>query len=181
MKSLLFFLLTVVLMTGGCTHVMSEAGLAVIDRSITYSDIKKSPEALAGKVILVGGVIAETRSSGDVMQIEIAQLDLLTNGVPDDTSHSGGRFLAVSGELLDPLFYRPGMLITLIGEIKGQKIQSLDGAEYRYPVISAKEIRLFRASDSFSGSQNNPYQNKVSDGRSMLRPPGITAEEPRRP
>jgi outer membrane lipoprotein len=156
---------------GGCAHVMSEQGLAQTDSSISYAAIKKNPEALAGKIVLVGGHLADIRSSGDVIQLEVAQLELLSNGVPNETSRSEGRFLVVSGELLDPLIYRPGMLITVIGEIKGQKVQKLDGADYHYPLVSAKEIRLFRATDLSPAHPDNPYQNKVGDERYMLRPP----------
>lgn len=177
-RTLVWLIFVLALNLGGCAHVMSEAGLAGVDRSITYADIRTRPETLVGTRVLVGGVIAGTRSSGDFMQLEIAQLELLENGVPDESSPSGGRFLIVSGELLDPLFYRPGLLITVIGEIKGQKIQRLEGADYRYPLLSAKELRLFRASDLSSGRQANPYQSEFGDGRFMLRPPGGVAVEP---
>lgn len=157
---------------GGCAHVMSPPGLALVDRSVNYADIKQNPEMLAGKNVLVGGVIVGTISGGDVLQLEVIQLELLSNGVPDETSHSGGRFLVVSGELLDPLLYSPGMLVTIIGEIKGQRIQKLEATDYRYPLISVKEIRLFRASDLSPMRPSNPYQNEFGDGRFMLRPPG---------
>jgi outer membrane lipoprotein len=158
---------------------MSESGLALADRSITYADIKSNPEALAGKNVLVGGIIAETRSSGDVLQLEVAQLELFSNGVPDDASVSAGRFLVVSGELLDPLFYRPGMFVTVIGEIKGQKVQKLAGVDYSYPLISAKEIRRFMAAEALPNRMPNPYQNQVGDERYMLRQPGAIEGERR--
>lgn len=181
MKRLVLSVFVLAGIVGGCAHVISDAGLALADRSITYSDIRKNPEMLAGRNVLIGGVIAGTQSNGDVLQLEVAQLELFDNGVPDELSASAGRFLAVSGELLDPMFYRPGLLVTIVGEIKGQRIQKLEGADYRYPLISAKEIRLFRASDLSSGRPSNPYQNQFGDGRFMLRPPGAVKEEPRNP
>ena len=165
----------------GCSHVMSDAGLSTVDRSIIYADIKMNPETLAGKNVIVGGIIADNISSGDVVQLEVAQLELLSNGVPDEFSASAGRFLAISGELLDPLIYRPGLLVTIIGEIKGQKILKLEGVDYRYPLISAKEIRLFRASDLSPSRTANPYQNQMGDVRPMLRPPGALGGQPLRP
>lgn len=181
MRRMLLFVIALFGLLGGCAHVMSEAGLATVDRSIPYADIKKNPEVLVGKNVLIGGVIADTRSSGDVMQLEVAQLELHSNGVPDESSHSSGRFLVVSGELLDPVFYRPGSFVTVIGEIKGQRVQKLGGADYRYPLVSAKEIRLFREPDASIRRLVNPYQNQVSDDRFMLRPPGLLEGEPRRP
>jgi outer membrane lipoprotein len=172
MKRILWFMVAIAGIVGGCTHVMSEAGRALVDRSITYSDIKMNPEKIAGKNVLIGGIIAGNSSSGDVMQLEVAQLELLSNGVPDESSRSAGRFLIVSGELLDPLFYRPGMLITVIGEIKGQQTKTLEGVFYRYPLISAKELHLFRASELPPNRPANPYQNQFGDERFMLRPAG---------
>lgn len=180
MKRLVLFVFSLVGILGGCSHVMSDAGLSTVDRSIMYADVRKNPESFAGKNIMIGGIIADNIGKGDVIQLEVAQLELLCNGVPDESSASAGRFIAVSGELLDPLFYRPGLLVTIIGEIKGQKIQKLEGVDYRYPLISAKEIQLFRASDLSPNHATNPYQNQIGDIRPMLRPPGALGEEPRR-
>lgn len=181
MKRLVVFYVVLVSFLTGCAHVMSEPGLALVDRSINYTDIRKNPETFAGKHVLVGGIIVGTRSSGDVMQLEVAQLELLSNGVPNDLLMSGGRFLVVSGELLDPLFYRPGALITIIGEIKGQAIQKLEGADYRYPLVSAKEIRVFPTTDGSFNRPVNPYQSQIGDKKFMLRPPGMLEGEVRHP
>ncbi len=159
---------------------MSEAGLRLADRSVPYAEVNNNPEKFAGKVILLGGIIAGTRSSGDVIMLEVAQLELFNSGVPDEFSKSGGRFLAVSGELIDPVIYRPGQFVTIIGEVKGKKIQHLEGADYPYPLISVKELRLFRSSEPFTTYPNNPYQNQVGDSKFLLRPPGPADGEPRR-
>lgn len=172
--------MSLMVIMGGCAHVMSETGLKLADCSVPYTEVKKNPEQFAGKIILVGGIIAGTQSSGDVIMLEVAQLELFNNGVPDEFSPSGGRFLAVSGELMDPVIYRPGRFVTIIGEVKGKKIQHLEGADYPYPLISVKELRLFRASEPFATYPNNPYQNQVGDAKFMLRPPGPTDGEPRR-
>ena len=176
MRCLVLFSLVLAGLLGGCTHVMSESALAVADSSITYAGIKSNPEVLAGKNVLVGGIIAGISSSGDLLELEVAQLELLSNGVPDESSQSAGRFLVISGELLDPLFFKRGSLVTVIGEIKGQRKQKLEGTDYRYPLISAKEIRLFRPSDLSSGRPANPYRHEMGDGTFLLRPPGSSGQ-----
>lgn len=163
----------------GCAHVMSEAGLKSADRSICYADIARNPEGLVGKVVLVGGQIAGTRGGGDVIMLEVVQLGLLNNGVPDEFSPSGGRFLAVSSELLDPLIYTPGKFVTIIGEVKGKRIQKIDGADYPFPLVAVRELRLFRPSEPFATYTGNPYQQDVDDRRFRLRPPGQAIGEPR--
>lgn len=178
MKTVLLILLSFFL--GGCAHVMSEAGLKQVRHVTPYSEIRNNPEKLAGEHVLVGGIIAGIKSSGDVIMLEVTQLELLNNGVPDESSPSGGRFLAVSSELLDPLIYKPGNFVTIIGEIKGKTVQKLESVDYSYPLVSVKEIRMFRASEPFATYPGNPYQNRFGDGKLMLRPPGPESGEPKR-
>lgn len=163
----------------GCAHVMSEENLKLVDTTITYGDLSRNPDVFVGKTVLVGGIIAGVRSSGDVAMLEVSQLELFNNEVPDEDSKSGGRFLAISTELIDPVIYRPGKLVTIIGEVKGRKVQKIDGVDYPYPLISAKELRLFRASEQ-GPDHRNPYQNQFGDDKFLRRPPGLADGEPRR-
>lgn len=167
-------------MLSGCAHVISESGLKQADRTLEYRALTAQPEQYSGKVVLVGGVVAGVRNSGDLLMLEIVQLDLLKNGVPDEWARSEGRFMAVSSELLDPVVFKPGKLVTIVGEVKGKTVQKLEGADYPYPLISVREIRLFRPSEPFATYPDNPYQSRVGDGRLILSPPGPADGEPRR-
>jgi outer membrane lipoprotein len=173
-------ILATMLFLSGCAHVMSEANLKLVDQSISFSDLKANPEALVGKTVLVGGIIAGVNSSGDVAMLEVTQLELFKNEVPNEESRSGGRFLAISTELIDPVIYRPGKLVTIIGEVKGKKIQKIDGADYPYPLIAVKELRLFRPSEPLVDTGSNPYENRYGDDKFLGRPPGLADGEPRR-
>ena len=163
----------------GCSHVISESSLKLVDQSVSYRDLQTRPEAFVGKTVLVGGVIAGLESSGDISTLEVARLELLKNGVPDEQSRSTGRFLAVSSQLIDPMFFRPGHLITIVGEVKGRKVRKLNEADYPYPLIAIREMRQFRASEAFAPPWN-PYQNQFGDEKFLGRPPGLTDGEPRR-
>lgn len=179
MKRLILCIIALSSALAGCAHVMSDTALALADRSISYTTIKKNPEVLTGKIVLLGGVITGNRSSGDLMQLEVAQLPLLSNGVPDEYSPSEGRFLLISGELLDPAHYSPGVFITAIGEIRGQKIQKLVGVDYRYPLVSAREIKLFQPVEAAPEQPDNPYQNRMT-GKTVLRPAATDLAAPQK-
>lgn len=171
---------SIMILLCGCAHVMSEENLRLVDRSVKYAELSERPEAFTGRTVLLGGIIAGIRSSGDVIMLEVARLELFDNEVPNENLPSGGRFLAMSSDLIDPVIYRPGKLVTIIGEVKGKKVQKIDGADYPYPLISAKELRLFRASGP-AFKDINPYQNKFSDEKFLRRPPGLADGEPRWP
>lgn len=167
-----------VVFSTGCSHVMSEESRKQVDASISYQVIAAKPDSNVGKTIMVGGILAGIRGSRDVTTYEIAQLELLSNGVPDETSASGGRFLAVSTELSEPLVHPTGSLVTLVGIVKGKKIEQRDGADYPYPLLTVKEMKFFRPSRDLPDLHPNPYQPVVGDERFILSPPGLPGGEP---
>ena len=169
-----------ILLLSGCAHVMSEANLKLVDRSIRYERLHTNPDAFAGKTVLLGGIIAGATTTGDLSQLEVAQLELFNNEVPNEFSNSGGRFLAISAEPIDPVIYSRGKFVTIIGEVKGRKVQQRDGADYPYPLISVKELRLFQPVEPLPETEN-PYQNRIGDEKFQLRPPGLPGGEPIRP
>ncbi len=150
------FLLATILLLAGCTHVISKESLALVDPTITFSMLKENPEAHMGKFVLLGGVIAAVRNSSDGGEMEIVQYELDSRGRPENATMSSGRFLVQSGEFLDPMVFSPGLHVTLVGRIIGEKTLPLDGIAYRYPVISATEVRLLKP-DQDSTYPGFPY------------------------
>lgn len=164
----------------GCAHVMSAENLKLVDRSIGYGELNAHADTLVGKTVLVGGIIETVRSSGDVTMLEVSELELFKNEVPNEDSPAGGRFLAISTELIDPASYRLGKLVTIIGEVKGRQVMKIDDTDRSYPLIAVKELRLFRPSEQ-SSDIVNPYQNQYGDDKFLRRPPGLSGGEPGSP
>jgi outer membrane lipoprotein len=88
-------------------------------------------------------MIIETRNTPEGTSIEVLQRPLDRQGRPLETDDTGGRFIIESPQFLDSAVYRPGKRISLVGEVSGQEVRPLGGIHYRYPVIAAKEIRLW--------------------------------------
>jgi outer membrane lipoprotein len=140
-------LIIIVLLFTGCTTVISEQSRKLVDTNDSFKVIKQTPDAYIGKHVMVGGRIANVRNSAEGAQLEIVQFELSTAGYPEETFLSYGRFLATSSSYMDPLVYRRGMLITLVGEIKGKKTMRLDDMDYTYPVLTMREWHVWRGSD----------------------------------
>ena len=62
---------------------------------------------------------------------------------PQETTASEGRFLILADKYLDPYLFRRGKKITVAGEILGEKIKPLGEMDYRYPILSSKQIYLW--------------------------------------
>jgi outer membrane lipoprotein len=155
------FILMLSFLLSGCVTIVSDQIRPLIDQSIGFSDLKANPDNYLGKYLLLGGKIIASSSSSDISRMEIMQVTIDKDGVPTDLDSSSGRFIAESPSFYDSAIYQPNSLVTIVGEVKGKREQSLDGAPYLYPVVSIKEIYLWDP-DKFSRRPTrpeNPYVN----------------------
>lgn len=115
--------------------------LAQVDQSISFTDLRSSPNAYIGRTVLFGGISLKSDRVRDRTEIEILQLPLVASMPSDQRSQSEGRFIAVrSGEFLDPEVIGREAPLTIIGEVKEAVVKSLDESEYQYPVLEIKHL-----------------------------------------
>jgi outer membrane lipoprotein len=118
-----------------------------VDPSLTIGQIQKNPPLYVGKMVLWGGVIAETVNQKNETVLKIIQTDLDFQKRPVNPDKSSGRFIIQTPGFLDPAIYTQGRLISVLGEVVGKEVFPLGGIEYTYPVILAKEIQLWERED----------------------------------
>ena len=147
MKYSRFFIVLAFFLCAGCAHVISEESMRLVDRSLSFAMLKENPDRHVGSNVLLGGVIASVSNSKRLGELEVVQFELDSDYMPVESHHSGGRFLAQTDGFLDPLVYKPGRLVTIVGELKGHKTLPLDQVEYDYPIIGIREIYLWRQAD----------------------------------
>jgi outer membrane lipoprotein len=143
MHILSLLIITLPLLLQGCTYAISSDIVRTADRTVTFDKLQADPPAFKGKTVILGGVIDRIRNSRTGTLIEIVQKELDYWGKPLRTDRTGGRFLVVQPRHLDPLVYAPGRDITVAGEVTGAEEPSLADATARYPLITAREIKLW--------------------------------------
>lgn len=126
----------------GCTHIISEKSLELADPGITFGKLRENPDAYRGKFVILGGSVAEVRKGGDGVQLEVVQFPLDSTEMPEMTSESGGRFMVSLPREHASVLFRPGMVVTMAGEVAGGMTRPLKGADYVLPVIVVKEIHI---------------------------------------
>lgn len=142
-------MLSAFLLLSGCAHVMSEKARSLVDRTIPFSRLRADPDSFIGRYVMLGGIIAGVRNEKDGSLLEVVQSPLGSDDMPEEASHaSGGRFLAVTPEFLDPLVYKAERRITLIGQVRGKQNRPLDTLDYTYPVISIMEMHVWKKSET---------------------------------
>ncbi|MGA7826822.1 MAG: Slp family lipoprotein [Geobacteraceae bacterium] len=147
MKKIILFCASF-LFLAGCAHVMSEESRNLVDPSIQFQSLRANPDSYVGKYVMLGGTIAGVQNSKDGSQLEVVQSPLESDDLPEEVSHSsGGRFLATTSHFLDPIVYKMGRRVTVIGQVEGKKILPIDQIEYTYPIISIREIHVWSQSE----------------------------------
>jgi outer membrane lipoprotein len=132
------------LLLSACTPVISPQLMEQVDLNLTYSLLASRPDEFKGKIVLLGGSIVQTVPKPKESEIEIVQKQLSSSGEPYLTDKSEGRYLVVVDRFLDPAIYRSGRDITVAGEVQGSVLRRLGEIDYRYPVIAASELHLWK-------------------------------------
>jgi outer membrane lipoprotein len=137
---LLFFLL---LTLSACAPTISKQLRQQADAGLSFPVLAADPEAYQGKIVILGGVIAQTTAKTGQTELEIVQKPLDSFNVPETTDTSQGRFLVLAEQFLDPLIYKKDRKITVAGEVTGSEVRKLDELDYRYPVLKSLELKLW--------------------------------------
>jgi outer membrane lipoprotein len=128
----------------GCTRPISKQSMALVDHTITFSALRTEPEKHVGQYVLLGGVIARVTNSQQGSELEVVQSELESRERPGDTTSSQGRFLIRTDSFLDPVIYRIGLPVTVVGIFKGLERRPLLQMEYSYPLLVMQEIHLWQ-------------------------------------
>lgn len=140
-RCVLFFL--VVAGLSACAPAMSKKIRQEADQSLSFPLLASDPDAYKGKIVILGGVIANTTAKTGQTELEIIQKPLDSANKPETTDRSDGRFLVVADSFLDPMIYKKDRKITVAGEVVGSEVRKVNELDYRYPVIKSQELKLW--------------------------------------
>jgi outer membrane lipoprotein len=143
-RGCLWLLIAWLALTGmGCTHVISQPLRQQAQPPVSFAELKTNPEALKGRMVIVGGEILQTTNLRDSTRIEVLQRPLSDSESPKLTETTGGRFMALCKEYLDPAVYAQQRRITVAGKVLGTYEGKVGEADYTYPLVSCEETHIF--------------------------------------
>ena len=146
-SSLLLPVILGILFAGsGCAPPFSEELLQTVDRSLSLERLRNDPGRYRGTVVMLGGMIIDVKNTAEGTFVEVLQKPLDRRGRPQKTDRTEGRFLARSGQYLDSAVYLAGRDLTIVGEVSGERTLLLGEVDYRYPVITIRDTRLWEPS-----------------------------------
>lgn len=137
------FLILLLTTFAACAPSISKQIRQQADQSLSFPVLAADPDAYKGKIVILGGVIAQTTPKPGQTELEIVQKPLDYFNEPETTDRSEGRFLVIADRFLDPLIYKKDRKITVAGEVAGSEVRKLDELDYLYPVIKSQELKLW--------------------------------------
>ncbi len=136
-------ILGLLLSVSGCAPVISQSVRDQVDKSLTFGEVFKDPEAHKGSVVVWAGAIIGANNTQEGTLIEVLQRPSDFFGAPEQTDRTEGRFLVLYPSYLDVAVYSKGREVTVGREIAGKKIKPLGEIQYSYPFVVAKELYLW--------------------------------------
>ncbi len=141
----------------GCAHVISPEVRQAMKRDLSFPLVLQDPDSFQGEMVIWGGVIIETQNLTNGTSLTLLEAPLDSQGFPEDAEHSRGRFMARTSAYLDPEVYQKGRKVTVAGEVVGKEVRALGETQYRYPVLSVRELHLWKEPERVYGWPYGPY------------------------
>ena len=127
----------------GCAHAISESLRAQAEPMIPFAQLRANPEAYKERTVVLGGEILNTDNLRDGTRLEVLQKPLDRSEAPQVGDDTGGRFMALCQNYLDPAVYAKGRRVTVAGRVLGSFRGKVGEVEYVYPLISCEETHLW--------------------------------------
>ena len=124
----------------GCAHVVSDQVRTQADPGIPVVSLFNNPDSFRGAIVILGGIIASSKNTGQGTFLEVVEKPLDYRGRPAKSDQSTGRFIILHEGYLETEIYSAGKHVTAAGKVLGKKIQPL--GEINYPYVFIKSIEL---------------------------------------
>lgn len=140
------------ILVGCATSTVVPASLeAQLDKTLTFSQIRDSPDSYRGHLLVLGGEVLSAKRLKEGTRIEVLEIPLDRSLQPEtDRTLSRGRFFAIQKDFLDPATLPPGTRVTVVGEASGSVTDKLDETEYTYPVVLIRSLKVWAKTEPYS-------------------------------
>ncbi len=114
------------------------------DTTLTPSIASEGFETVRGRRVVWGGIVVATTNHADHTVIEVLGYPLDKRTRPLTEARAQGRFLVRREGYLETVDYAPGRAVTAGGLLSGVEEGKVGEASYRYPVLSADALHLWK-------------------------------------
>lgn len=91
-----------------------------------------------------GGTILSMENNAEGSCFEILSRPLNSYGRPTSSDQDLGRFLACDKTFREPETYKPGRMVTVVGNVTGTENRQVGEFEYAYPTVDVEYLHLWK-------------------------------------
>ncbi len=129
-------------LTAGCASKPSSISLAEVD-DVTLTQVRNDYAAYQDSLVRWGGVVTEVENRADETWIFLVSRALKNDEKPIIDGQSEGRFIASFSGFIDPLVYKRGRPLTVIGVVEGNTVLPIGEYEYNFPIVTVRDSHLW--------------------------------------
>lgn len=111
--------------------------------SPSLQSAQQQTETFKSHTVRWGGMITRIENKQSHSQLEIIALPLGSDGQPQQSDQSPGRFIALVDQFLEPEVYSPERMITIVGTLQTSETRKIGEFPYVYPVIQVEHYYLW--------------------------------------
>ena len=136
------FLLLLTVCVGCASNPPSSVSQAVVE-DVSLAQVRSAGDAYLGTAVRWGGVVTEVENKADKTWVFLVGRALKDNEKPISDSPSEGRFIASFGGFIDPLVYKTGRPLTVVGSIEGSTVRPIGEYDYQFPIVTVRDSHLW--------------------------------------
>lgn len=138
-----FSFIMLLLIAGGCASKQaSSISQAVVD-DISLAQARSAGDTYLGSTVRWGGIVTEVQNKADITWVFLVGRVLRDNEKPISDSPSDGRFIASFSGFVDPLVYKVGRPLTVVGSLEGSAIRAIGEYDYQFPIVAVRDSHLW--------------------------------------
>ena len=127
----------------GCaSKPASSISLAEVE-DVSLKQVRSASDSYLRTLVRWGGVVTEVENKADKTWVFLVGRALKDNEKPDTDSPSDGRFIASFDGFIDPLVYKAGRPLTVVGSIEGSTVRSIGEYDYQFPIVTVRDSHLW--------------------------------------
>ena len=139
----LLSIVPVLMVCGGCAaNPAASISQAIVD-DVSLTQARSAADAYMGSTVRWGGVVTEVENKADKTWVFLVGRVLRDDAKPITDSDSEGRFIASYNGFVDPLVYKSGRPLTVVGSIEGSTERAIGEYDYRFPVVAVRDSYLW--------------------------------------
>ena len=151
MKRIVWLALSVAALAG-CSryNVIPDRLEPQVNREVAFEQIKQSPSAYQGQLVVLGGQVLSADRLEDKTRIQVLQWPLTDDLMPaNERAKSSGRFVVVDPgkdmgkDSLDPAVVKNGTPVTVVGEVVGQTRIKIGETEQEVPKVRIADLTVW--------------------------------------